>query len=114
MDFLLVSGLDFWSTINYFWAFLFWSTSVILLSVFKFGEKDIHKLQIGCDVTDQIGDVIEKFHVKHGTKYSKVIFDGDVIPTSDYKKTRDTNQTVFISPKMPQNGCDRHRPFAWI
>ena len=55
--------------------------------VFKYGEKDTHKLQIHCDVTDKFGDVITKFHEKHGKKYSKVIFDGDVIPTADYKKT---------------------------
>jgi len=55
--------------------------------VFKYGEKDIHKLQIHCDVTDKIGDVITKFHEKHGKKYSKVIFDGDVIPAAAYKKT---------------------------
>jgi len=55
--------------------------------VFKYGEKDMHKLQINCEVTDEIGDVIEQFHQKHGKKYSKVIFDGDIIPKSDYKKT---------------------------
>ena len=55
----------------------------------------MHKLQINCEVTDEIGDVIEQFHQKHGKKYSKVIFDGDIIPKSDYKKTRDTNQQDF-------------------
>ena len=69
----------------HFTSFRFWGLTFHL--VFKYGDKDIQKLQIHCDVTDKIGDVIEKFHEKHGKKYSKVIFDGDVIPTADYKKT---------------------------
>ena len=55
--------------------------------VFKFGDKDKHNIKIHCDVNDKIGDVITKFHEKHGRKYTKVIIDGDVISTADYKKT---------------------------
>ena len=55
--------------------------------VFKFGDKDKHNIKIHCDVNDKIGDVITKFHEKHGRKYTKVIIDGDVISTADYKMT---------------------------
>ena len=47
----------------------------------------MHKLQIYCNPIDKIGDVLEKFHEKHGKKYSKLIFDGDIITVSDYIKT---------------------------
>ena len=55
--------------------------------VFKYGNKDKDNLKIHCDVSDKIGDVITKFHDEHGKIYSKIIIDGDVISTADYKKS---------------------------
>ena len=55
--------------------------------VFKYGGKDKDNLKIHCDVSDKIGDVIAKFHDEHGKIYSKIIIDGDVISTADYKKS---------------------------